>query len=87
MCGYNGLSHTFTHLYVHTHTRTHTLTQRYLAPDARIAWGEFVFPEELFQGEAVEEWVALSGSQGEEKEGALNIILSYMVGVCVCVCV
>ena len=43
-----------------------------------------MFPEELFQGEAVEEWVALSGSQGEEKEGALNIILSYMVGVCVC---
>ena len=52
--------------------------ERYLAPDARIAWGEFVFPEELFQGEAVEEWIALSGSQGEEKEGALNVILSYM---------
>ena len=40
-----------------------------------------MFPEELFQGEAVEEWIALSGSQGEEKEGALNVILSYMVGV------
>jgi len=51
--------------------------ERYLALDDRVAWAYFEFPEDLFNGETVEEWVALSGKQGEGQEGNINIILSF----------
>lgn len=53
--------------------------QRYLALDERIAWAYFEFPEDLFNGETVEEWVPLNGKQGEGQEGNINIILSFTV--------
>ncbi|CAI8052081.1 Toll-interacting protein A [Geodia barretti] len=31
----------------------------------------------MFSGETIEEWVALSGKQGEGQEGNINIILSF----------
>lgn len=53
--------------------------QRYLALDDRIAWAYYEFTEDLFNGESVEEWVTLSGKQGEGLEGNINIILSLQV--------
>ena len=53
--------------------------QRYLALDDRIAWAYYEFPSDMLNGETVEEWVALSGKQGEGQEGNINIILSFTV--------
>ena len=53
--------------------------QRYLALDDRVAWAYYQFPSDMFSGETVEEWVALSGKQGEGQEGNINIILSFTV--------
>ena len=55
------------------------ISQRYLALDDRVAWAYFEFPEDLFSGETVEEWVALNGKLGEGQEGNVNIILSFTV--------
>jgi len=46
----------------------HTLTA-----DERIAHAEYILPEEALQGKFVDTWVPLSGRQGEEKEGSINI--------------
>ena len=59
---------------MHTHTQ-----QRYLALDDRVAWAYYQFPTDMFNGETMEEWVALSGKQGEGQEGNINIILSFTV--------
>ncbi|XP_064396846.1 toll-interacting protein-like isoform X2 [Halichondria panicea] len=53
--------------------------ERYLALDDRVAWAHFEFPEDLFNGETVEEWVPLNGRQGNGEEGNINIILSLQV--------
>lgn len=55
------------------------LPQRYLALDDRVAWAYYEFHEDLFKGETVEEWVALSGKMGEGQEGNMNIILTMQV--------
>ncbi len=44
-----------------------------------MAWAHFEFPEDLFNGETVEEWVPLNGRQGNGEEGNINIILSLQV--------
>ena len=51
--------------------------ERYLALDDRVAWAYLEFREDLFNGEVVEEWVALNGKQGEGHEGNINVILSF----------
>ena len=53
--------------------------QRYLALDDRIAWSYYEFPEDLFSGESVEEWITLSGKQGEGLEGNINISVSLQL--------
>ncbi len=58
------------------------ILQRYLALDDRVAWAHFEFPEDLFNGETVEEWVPLNGRQGNGEEGNINIILSLQVREC-----
>lgn len=50
--------------------------ERYLSLDDRVAWGYNEFNEDLFNGETVEEWIPLTGKQGDEKEGNVNIILT-----------
>ena len=45
-----------------------------------MAWGYLEFPEDLFKGETVEEWVPLTGKLGEAQEGNVNLILSLTVG-------
>ncbi len=57
------------------------IPQRYLALDDRVAWAHFEFPEDLFNGETVEEWVPLNGRQGNGEEGNINIILSLQVRI------
>ena len=47
--------------------------------DDRIAWAHYEFTEELLNGNTVEEWISLSGKQGDDKEGVINIILSFSV--------
>ncbi|GFS83661.1 toll-interacting protein [Nephila pilipes] len=46
----------------------HTLT-----PDERIAYADYVLTDEALQGKFIDTWVPLSGKQGEEKEGSINI--------------
>ena len=55
------------------------IIQRYLSLDDRVAWAYYEFPEDVFNGETVEEWVPLTGKQGEGLEGNVNIILSFTV--------
>lgn len=47
--------------------------------DDRVAWGYYEFSEDLFNHETVEEWIPLTGKQGDEKEGNVNVILSLSV--------
>ena len=47
--------------------------------DDRIAWAHYEFSDELMNGETVEEWISLSGKQGDDKEGVINIIFSFSV--------
>ncbi|XP_023227655.1 toll-interacting protein B-like [Centruroides sculpturatus] len=46
--------------------------------DEKIAWGQYPIPESVFNGETVNEWFPLTGKQGEDKEGIINIILNYV---------
>ncbi|UYV67698.1 TOLLIP, partial [Cordylochernes scorpioides] len=45
--------------------------------DERIAWAIITIPEAVFKGESIDQWFPLTGKQGEEKEGTINILLSY----------
>jgi len=47
--------------------------------DDRIAWAHYEFTDELLNGDTVEEWINLSGKQGDDKEGVINVILSFTV--------
>ncbi|XP_022694410.1 toll-interacting protein-like isoform X1 [Varroa jacobsoni] len=44
----------------------------------KIAWAHVPIPESVWTcGETQEEWVPLNGKQGDAKEGAINILMSY----------
>ena len=53
--------------------------QRVVTLDDRIAWAHYEFTDELLNGDTVEEWINLSGKQGDDKEGVINVILSFTV--------
>jgi len=47
--------------------------------DDRVAWGHITIPQRVFEGETVDDWYPLNGKQGDGKEGAVNIVLTYTV--------
>lgn len=53
--------------------------ERAFTEDERIAWVHHKIPQEVFQGETKEEWIELSGKQGDGKEGHIGIVMTFTV--------
>jgi len=51
--------------------------ERAFTMDDRVAWGHITIPQRVFEGETVDDWYPLNGKQGDGKEGAVNIVLTY----------
>ncbi len=48
--------------------------------DELIAWAYIPIPRAVLdEGKTVDEWFSLSGKQGEDQEGHINLVLSYSV--------
>ena len=57
----------------------HVSFKRAFTMDDRVAWGHITIPQRVFEGETVDDWYPLNGKQGDGKEGAVNIVLTYTV--------
>merc|ERR1711872_944602 len=57
--------------------------ERAFAVDDRIAWADIVISPQMLEGtvtDIIDDWFPLSGKQGEEKEGSINVVLSFVKG-------
>lgn len=53
--------------------------ERTFSTDERIAWGQFTIPPRVFEGDALDDWWQLSGKQGDQKEGMIEMVFSYQM--------
>merc|ERR1711970_1624571 len=57
--------------------------ERAFAVDDRIAWTDIVISPRMLDGtmtDTIDDWFPLSGKQGEEKEGSINVVISFVKG-------
>jgi toll-interacting protein len=55
-----------------------------LTMDELIAYGQIPIPEIVFRGESADQWLQLSGKQGENKEGSIHMIFTLLVKISFC---
>lgn len=53
--------------------------ERSFTMDELIAWTQIQLPPQVLKGETHEDWYPLTGKQGEDAEGMINLVFSFMV--------
>lgn len=49
--------------------------------DELIAWTTIPIPIQIYKGVTIEQWYNLTGKQGPNNEGTINIIISFGVSI------
>ena len=47
--------------------------------DEKIAWAHIPIPQNVFEGQTVDDWYPISGRLGDGLEGTINLVLTYTV--------